>query len=59
MPEVEGEYDGSFGVDFSQYTDAEKFELIEHIIHGDAVDLEGVATVTLEFDFGDYAPDYP
>lgn len=59
MPEVEGEYCGSFGVDFSNWSDAAKYELIESIVQGRTADLEGSAYVTLEFDFSDYAPDYP
>lgn len=55
MPEVEDkEYTTSFTVDFSQYTDAQKFDLIEHIVHGDTEDIEGTAHVILEFDMADY-----
>lgn len=57
MPSAEGEVTQDFTVDFYNYTDSEKFELIEHIIHGDTVDIEGSATVEVEFDLSDYAPE--
>jgi hypothetical protein len=57
MPEVEGEYEGSFGVSFTGWPDSEKFNLIEAIIKGGDYELEGSAVVTLEFDLADYAPD--
>ena len=57
MPVVEGEYSGTFTADFYRISDGEKFDLIEAIIHGDSIDIEGSAEVTLEFDLADYAPD--
>lgn len=58
MPTVEGYWEGEFDVNFYGWSEKDKFAVIEAIIYGGNIKIEGSAEVSVDFEMGDYAPDY-
>jgi hypothetical protein len=57
MPTAGEYWEGEFDVNFYGWSQKDKFALIEAIIYGGCIKIEGSADVEVEFEMGDYAPD--